>query len=91
MHDDVLASLDRYLSELRLIREGLVSARSVRPGERRVALMRAVRTSERFQHEAARLLDDTTPGGCLCPAAGAVMDRAARACVHADETPALRG
>ena len=56
MHDDVLARLDGHLAELALIRGDLVRARPVHPGERRVALLRAVRTSRRFVRETAKLL-----------------------------------
>lgn len=56
MHDDVLARLDGHLAELALIRGDLVKARPVHPGERRTALLRAVRTSRRFVRETAKLL-----------------------------------
>jgi hypothetical protein len=61
MHDEVLELFDDCIADLLILRTELAVARRVRPGERRVKVLRAVRSAERFTELASRLIEEPAP------------------------------
>lgn len=61
MHDDMLRMVDDCLSHLYVVRRELAAARRVNPGERRAAVLRAIRVAQRFTADAERLLAECDP------------------------------